>query len=362
MRYRLNARALTKPLAELERRREIFEHIVLDPLHAEWFRHRAWVRTIHATTRIEGNTLNALEVEELLADPKAKFDRKEALEVLNTREALGFTDRIATDRRIKVDEPLVREIHRRVLHDIDPMLTPGRYRTGPNRVADADGNLIFGTPASGDVPDLMRQFGLWLRGGFDARPALAAAALAHLELVAIHPFFDGNGRTARALARVFIARYGYSLGGLVSLDAYLDNNRGRYFDAIRQSLGRSYRHGYDATPFVAYFIDSIWRAADHVLGRIKGLGHVLVELRRDLVGGRLPRRMLDGLVYGWINGSIRPADYTRITGTSSQNATRDFAAAVARGYLVAQGATRRRRYLVGERLQALGPVPVASGR
>ena|SRR2546425_5366840 len=346
---------LTKPLAELDRRRDIFENLVIDPLHANWFRHRAWIRTIHGTTRIEGNTLNAQEVEELLSEPKTKYDRKEALEVLNTREALDFADRVAKEPRVRLDEPLTREIHRRVMDDIDPMLTPGRYRTGPNRVADEDGNLVFETPVSGDVPDLMRRFGLWLRDGFDHRPAPVAAALAHLELVGIHPFFDGNGRTARILARTFLVRYGFALGGLVSLDAYLDNNRARYFDAIRASLGRAYGPGYDATPFVTYFVESISAAADHVLTRIKGVGQVLVELRRDLVGGALPRRMLDGLVYAWINGSLRPADYTKISGTSSQNATRDFKAAVDRGYLVPEGATRRRRYLIGERLRALNP-------
>ena len=359
VRYRLDAKRLARPLSELDRRRELFEHLVIDPIHTEWFRHRAWVRTIHGTTRIEGNTLNALEVEELLAEPSAKFDRKEALEVLNTREALEFGDRIAKDRKIKIDEPLVREIHGRVLDGIDPLLRPGQYRTGPKVVADPNGGNIFATPVSGDVPQLMREFGLWLRAGFDRQPAPVAAALAHLELVAIHPFFDGNGRTARALARVFLVRYGLALAGLVSLEAYLDINRSRYFAAIRRSLGRSYRPGYDATPFVVYLVNSISGAADHALARIRGLGQVLVALRRDLIDGKLPRRMLDGLVYAWINGSIRPADYIRITGASSQNATRDFNAVVARSYLVPHGATKRRRYVIGERLQALGPLPAA---
>lgn len=357
MRYRLRATALSRALGELERRREIFEHIVIDPIHADWFRHRAWVRTIHGTTRIEGNTLNMLEVEEVLANSRARFDRKEALEVLNTREALELADRIAADQKIKIDELVVRELHKCVLDQIDPTLTPGRYRTGPNRVADPEGNLVFETPPSGDVPALMREFGLWLRNGSDHRPAPVAAALAHLELVGIHPFFDGNGRTARALARVFLVRHGYALGALVSVDAYLDHQRRGYFGAIRKALGKTYEPGYDATEFVNYFLAAIGAAADHVLDRIRGLGKVLVALRRDLVGGGLPRRMLDGLAYAWINGSIRPADYIRITGTTHQNATRDFRQVVESGYLTPQGATRRRRYLVAERLLKLGPAP-----
>ncbi|HZP95180.1 MAG TPA: Fic family protein [Candidatus Limnocylindria bacterium] len=278
--------------------------------------------------------------------------------MLATQEVLAFVDRVATDRKVALDERLVRHIHSLVLDDIDPMLTPGTYRKGSNAVGDAQGNAIFTTPPSGDVPALMREFGLWLRRGSDARPAPVAAALAHLELVAIHPFYDGNGRTARALARLLLARHGYALGGLVSLDAYLDNDRRAYFDAIRASAGIAYRPPYDATPFVTYFIRSIVGAADFVLSRAKGLTLVLGVLRRDVIAGTLPARAQDGLVHAWVNGSIRPADYVRITGRTKQSASRDLAAAVKAGHLVASGSTRSRRYRIGPRLAEIGPVPV----
>lgn len=359
MRYRLRATNVKDELAELDQRCRLFENLPLDPQHAEWFRHRAWVRTIHGTTRIEGNSLNALEVEDLLTGSGSTVSRKDALEVLATGEALAFIDQVAKDRKVALDERLVRHVHALVLDDIDPLLTPGAYRKGPNAVADAQGNVIFTTPPSGDVPSLMRDFGLWLRRGSDARPAPVAAALAHLELVAIHPFYDGNGRTARALARLLLLRHGYAFGGLVSLDAYLDNDRRAYFDAIRAAAGVAYRPPYDATPFVGYFIRSIVGAADFVLSRVKGLMLVLAVLRRHVIAGIVPARAQDGLVYAWVNGSIRPADYVRITGRTKQSASRDLAAAVAAGHLVVTGSTRSRRYRIGRRLAAIGPVPVA---
>jgi Fic family protein len=358
IRYRLRIASLKSTVAELEQRRRLFENLPLDPQHAEWFRHRAWIRTIHGTTRIEGNSLNALEVEDVLVGAGSAVSRKDALEVLATQEALGFVDKVAGDRKVALDERLVRHIHTLVLDDIDPLLTPGAYRRGPNAVGDAQGNVIFTTPASGDVPALMRQFGIWLRRGCDGRPAPVAAALAHLELVGIHPFYDGNGRMARALARLLLLRDGYALGGLVSLDAYLDNDRRAYFDAIGASAGRSYKPPYDATAFVQYFIGSIVGAADFVLARSKGLTLTLALLRRDVMSGRIPARSQDGLVYAWINGSIRPSDYVRITGRTSQSASRDLAAAVLAGHLVATGATRDRRYRLGPRLAEVGPVPV----
>ena len=90
-----------------------------------------------------------------------------------------------------------------------------------------------------------------------------------------------------------------------------------------------------------------------------GLTLVLGLLRREVVSGRVPARAQDGLVYAWVNGSIRPADYMRVTGRTKQSASRDLAAAVAAGHLVATGSTRTRRYRLGSRLAGIGPVPIA---
>jgi Fic family protein len=355
--YRLDERSLRADMERIDRLRWLFGNLGLDPRYEDWFRHRAWVRTLHGTTRIEGNSLNDVEVEQLL-ERRAPARQKDALEVVASREALAFVDIIATRRGLRIDEHVIREIHRRVLDAIDPMLRPGEYRRGENRVADAEGNLLFSTPISGDVPDLMHRFGGWLRGRADGHPPTVVAALAHLELVAIHPFYDGNGRTARALSRLLLVRGGYALSGLVSLDAYLDLQRREYFAAIRSSLGRTYAPGYDATRFVCYFLAAIAGAAEHVLSRIKGVAEVLRALGQATAAGTIGAPVVDGLVYTWINGSIRPADYRAISRRTGPSATRDLARAVAAGYLVATGETRVRRYVAGPKLQAVRPVPV----
>ena len=210
----------------------------------------------------------------------------------------------------------MREIHRRVLDGQGPLLTPGEYRRGENRVAGIDGELIFATPPSGDVPELMRSFAAWIAGHPEV-PTAVLAAVTHLEFVAIHPFNDGNGRTARALSRLLLVRGGYGFDGLVSLDAYLDTHRSDYFAAIRASIGQAYAPGYDATPFVAFFLRAITSAADHVLARLRGLGVVQINVRRDVVAGTLPPAMLDALAYAFINRSIRAGDYQTVTGRTA---------------------------------------------
>ena len=357
LRYRLDKHATADALRKLEDLRWLFDNLGLDPRYRDWFRHRAWIRTIQGTTRIEGNSLNDLEVEEVLERMPATRS-KDALEVVASRAALAFVDEVAGDAKLRIDERVIREIHKRVIDDIDPMLRPGEYRKGENRVGDANGEIIFTTALSGDVPDVMHRLGAWLQRGAGGEHAAVAAALAHLELVAIHPFHDGNGRTARALSRLLLVHDGFALDGLVSLDAYLDLQRRAYFAAIRESLGSSYKPGYDATPFVSYFLEAINGAAEHVLSRIGGTTELLRVLRAAVATEEIPARLTDPLVYAWVNGSIRPADYIDISRRTGPSASRDLAHAVRAGYLIATGETQARRYQLGPKLVAVKPVPI----
>ena len=350
MRYRLRGRSLAKPLADLDQRRWLFDNLPIDPTHAEWMRRRAWVRTIHGTARIEGNTASDVEVEALLAgEGTTKVSDREAREIIGTRDALTLVDELAPSS-VVLDEAVIRELHRRVLRNQSPLLTPGEYRRGENRVVDADGNPIFTTPPSGDVPELMRELAAWLATATKRHAPPVVAALAHLEFVAVHPFNDGNGRTARAIARLILVRHGLALGGLVSLDAQLDLDRSAYFSAIREAIGQDYVPGYDATPFARYFVSSITRSADHVVARLRGLGDVMVEIRRAIADGSLPPAMIDGLAYAWVNRHLRAGDYIHLTGRSPQNTTRDLAAAVRGGWLRATGEKRGRYYVLGPAL------------
>jgi Fic family protein len=341
--------ALAAALDGLERRRWLFASLPLDPTHRDWLRRRAWVRSVHGSTRIEGNTLSDLEVDRLLGGVGGMaLPRKDVLEVFGTRSALALVDELAARPEVDLDQAVIREIHRRVLEGQSDLLTPGEYRRGENRVAGTDGQIIFATPPSGDVPALMRDFASWIADNADT-PAPVRAALAHLEFVAIHPFNDGNGRTARALSWLLLARrLRLRRPGLAR--RRLDTRRTEYFGAIRASIGRAYRPGYDATPFVSFLLGAITDAGDYVLARLRGLGEIQIRVRRDVVDGTLPPAMLDALAYAFINRSVRAGDYQKVTGRTPPSTTRDLAAAVKLGYLVAEGSTRDRWYRLGPRL------------
>src|SRR5450756_2222552 len=121
MDFRLDQASLAKPLAELDRRCWLFDQLPIDPQHADWLRKRAWIRTIHGSTRIEGNTASDVEVEAILAgEGETKVSNREGREIIGTREALLLVDRLAQEKA-DADEALIREVHKLVLWNQSPL-------------------------------------------------------------------------------------------------------------------------------------------------------------------------------------------------------------------------------------------------
>lgn len=125
---------------------------------------------------------------------------RDHLEALDPYEAVRWMRDLAT-RSVPVGEATICELHRRPVARSQPAIA-GLYSHHPRRVAGA--TVIFPNPAK--VPDLMAHLGLWL----ETAPSTPGAAFdAHLRLTAIHPFTDGNGRTARLLMNLLLIRAGY---------------------------------------------------------------------------------------------------------------------------------------------------------
>ncbi len=205
----------------------------------------AWT---HHSTAIEGNTLSLQETRAVLLDGVTVGGKtlREHLEVVNHRDAVEWLEALVAEPREPVGERHVLELHRLVLKGIWPE-EAGRYRRTAVRIAGSR----HVPPAAHRVPDLMREFGLWLEAvtagaGSAAHPAHTApeapsvpatagahtilvAAEAHLRLVAVHPFVDGNGRTARLLLNLILMREGYP-------PAVIEvGERPRYYDTLEQA-------------------------------------------------------------------------------------------------------------------------------
>jgi len=202
----------TDLLIEMVARIEVARDRVLRaPIVPRWeaeLRREALTRSAHHSTSIEGNPLSLEEVTDLLAGRDVLAHPREKQEVLNYAEVLRYIDRHFLGQERQVTEETILHLHALAMKDLLPPAETGQYRRVPVIVGiPATGEVVYRPPDWEDVPGLMADLATWLNSSAAAElmPVLEAG-IAHYEFVRIHPFVDGNGRTARALATLILAQ------------------------------------------------------------------------------------------------------------------------------------------------------------
>src|SRR3990172_1256892 len=252
---------IARCLMDIEAARAVVERVHLPPSVTAELRRRARIRSTHYSTRIEGNRLTLAEAEQVIEGQKAQFHGRErdVREVRNYWNALLRVEEWAA-RKTPLTEDLIRRLH--VLVEKGPRAKPTPYRDGQNVIRDsASGRLIYMPPEARDVPALMSALVQWSnRAEKESVPTPLIAALVHYQFVTIHPYYDGNGRTARLLATFILHRGGYGLSGFFSLEEH----HARDLDAYYRSLAVHPHHNYyegraeaDLTPWLEYFMSTL---------------------------------------------------------------------------------------------------------
>lgn len=195
------------PFPELDRKKALLdERRPLPPEVVGKLKEYFDVEWTHHSTAIEGNTLTLPETAVVLAHGITIGGKslREHLEVVGHKKAIDFVEALAQlDRPLTEDD--LRQIHRLVVEGLD-YATPGQYRTGDIFIRGSR----YEPPPPQEVPRRMRAFIEWLnQAEVPALHPVAVAARAHRELVTIHPFVDGNGRTARLLQNLLLMRRGF---------------------------------------------------------------------------------------------------------------------------------------------------------
>ena len=329
--------ALTAALSDIDRQRWLIDNVLLMPKHETWIRREISFQRAAGTTRIEGASLDEVAVEKLASKAVSRNISEDEQANLNALRAYEFVDYLSILPDVPLDELVVRQINREFLHGFPAGLTPGVYRNGQNTVG------MFNPPDQGDVPTLMRAYAKWLAQEDTLNPVLKAA-IAHVHLVAIHPFWDGNGRTARALATLVLQRSPYNFKNLLSFDAVCYALRDHYFTAIERTLGRTFSPNYDATPWLEFFCQVVLTNAYRLAGRLTDWRRRVDDVHKELEKLDLNHRQADGLVFAAQVGHISRADYMEITGASPVTASRDLVFLARNGWLNAEGNTRARIY------------------
>lgn len=234
------------------------DRILRAPIVPRWeaeLRHEALVRSAHHSTSIEGNPLSLEEVTDLLAGRDVLAHARDKQEVLNYADVLRYIGRHFLGQERSVTEETILRLHALVVRDILPPEENGRYRRVPVVVGvPATGEVIYRPPDWGEVPELMADLVAWLNDpeAVALMPVLEAG-IAHYELVRIHPFTDGNGRTARALAALILAIRGFDTKRFFALDEYYNQDRASYYEALRSVDPQTH----DLTEWLEYFVQGI---------------------------------------------------------------------------------------------------------
>jgi len=268
--YQLTNKILSD-LTAIAEAKGIIDRAKILPQQELRLRRQAVIRMTHHSTEIEGNGLDMGQVEALYARKKIDAPDRDIYEVENYLNALKYIEKIVAEKKT-VTEKVVLRIHKLVT---DKTLAPqfsGHYRPGPIYVVRRQFGLpqetLYTGPEANQVPKLMADFVAWLKDSEkrEINPVIVAG-IAHLELATIHPFNDGNGRTARALATLMLYSQGYNFRRLFALEDYYNTNRPAYYKAI--NVGKNYdERRIDITSWLEYFIQGFKEEIDEVKNKI----------------------------------------------------------------------------------------------
>lgn len=249
---------IAQALMEIEAAKAVIENTPIPPAVEAELRHRARVKSTHYSTRIEGNKLTLQEAEQVIERKKTHFHGRErdVNEVRNYWDALLKVENWA-ENNIELTENLIQRLH--ALVEKGKRAKPTLYRTGQNVIRDsASGAIVYMPPEAQDVPDLMAKMVRWVnKAQKENIPVPIIAALIHYQFVTIHPYYDGNGRTARLLATFILQRDGYGLNGFFSMEEHHARDLASYYNSLTVHQHHNYyegRENAELTLWVEYFV------------------------------------------------------------------------------------------------------------
>ena len=308
-------------------------------------RRQALAQSVHYSTRLEGNTLTIDQVHAVLAGRTVNAPADQVREVENYRDAMSFVQSLAIGRELPITEETIRTIHFLISKNLSASYAAGRYRTEQNFVVDQTRNRrVFFPPPPEDVPTLMAEYVGWLNSRHQD-PAPIKAALAHLNLVAIHPFLDGNGRTARVLESLVMYAGDFRSEELVSLETYYGRDNQGYYRALRDALGPHYSPPSDVTSWVEYHVQAHATQSQAAADHASSWQYEFDTFASSLSVFDLSHRQTDIVWMVCISGRFTNRDYRQATEGSAQQAITDFNALVDKGLLVRVGGGRSTAYV-----------------
>ncbi|PYM19060.1 MAG: Fic family protein [Candidatus Rokuibacteriota bacterium] len=261
------------------------------------------------------------------------------------RAALGYVLHLHDDPHFAYDATLLRSLHYMSLAH-EPDKSPGRWRSAEIRVRGAGiWEVLYEPPPPEAVPHLVRELMDHLNDK-DDRPAFVRAAVAHLNLVQIHPFADGNGRLGRALHTLVLVRHGILDPEFASIEQSVARDRDGFREALYE-LGTRWNPAADTRPFVRYCLAVHLQQGEAALDSAQRMSAVWAEAAREIQRRGLPERLTAALADAAFAGRVDAAGYRRWAGVDERRARADLKRLAEHGALKRARGTPGVSYLAG---------------
>lgn len=314
-----------------------FPHVVLVE-----FEKTARAISTYASTSIEGNPIPLTEVKKILKSTPAHI-RDSEKEILNYNKALQYLNKKLEKDKIRLSLNLILRIQKQVTESLLPKFESGKLRKKPVIVNDPrTSKVIYLPPDANDLKSLIEELIKFVNTSRGKIDPLILAGIFHKQMVIIHPFMDGNGRTTRLATKVLLAEMGLNTFNLFSFENYYNQNITKYFQAVGE-LGNYYEliNKIDFTKWLEYFTEGI---IDELLRVQKGLPKVGISPKTQLRPYHL--KMLKFIKY---HGFIADRDYTKLVERAKSTRALDFQKLISLGLIERKGKGKATYYVLTEK-------------
>lgn len=342
-------------LAEVENLKHRMRHQLHEP--QRWYgplRRLSAARAVQGSNSIEGFDANLDDAAAIIAGEEPLDASKETRRALaGYNDAMTYVLQLADDEEFAYSAQLLKSLHF-MMTSYDLRCRPGRWRAGSIYVRKEEtGEIVYEGPPADDVPGLIGELVSSLAIPCADGTDIVQAGMAHLNLVMIHPFRDGNGRMSRCLQSLVLARSGVLAPVFMSIEEYLGRNTQQYYDVLGKVGRGSWHPENDARPWVRFTITAHLRQARTMLTRIYEAERLWVELERLVSQSRLPDRTLYVLFDAASRLRVRNSTYRATIDEAGEDsiseptASKDLQRLVDAGLLVPNGEKRGRFYTAG---------------
>lgn len=336
-------------ISQIESSKAIIDASPIIPAYEKKFQQDAIVRQVHYGTKLEGNDLSFNQVAKVIEGKKVFGAKRDIQEVVNYREVMSFLEELVEKSEKIYNKDNLLKIHELTVKDIVPEDQRGGFRKMQVTIRNSATNeVFFKPPPPVEVPYLIEDFFDWLNSE-QAQPvhSILKSGITHYVLVAIHPFTEGNGRTARAMATLTLMNEGYNIKRLFALEEYFDRNAEKYYNSLQSvSMQKGEIVDKDETPWLEFYTGALANELKKIEEKVRQISSD-ISLKKKLGDKQIPinERQIKLVEYMREYGALRMSDAREIIPMVSDDTIwRDLRKLIKAGVVQKKGSTKGAYY------------------